>query len=356
MKKIIGCPAGEWALKLYTVDRFISLEYLLDEQEGEYGICGFPQRVHSYEYLRNEKIDDLIVIINDTRKYEEIKKKLEKYGLIENIHFFNGWKLDSNFYHEVYADKGWQEFEQSDTNALKRQRQGWKDRARAMSQLIPEDVKVEKYGLIENIHFFNGWKLDSNFYHEVYADKGWQEFEQSDTNALKRQRQGWKDRARAMSQLIPEDVKVLMDIGCGEELLKEFLCKDIKYYGLDYCERNKETIICDINKEKLPDIKVDLYYMAGIIDYVIDIPNFIKQLSRAKYVVMSKTRNERFIRLDDKVMDSGYMNYGISSYYCSNLITDMFEIGFVCRKMQWNYKQRDEYYFLFENYAVKQNN
>ncbi len=290
MKKIIGCPAGEWALKLYTVDRFISLEYLLDEQEGEYGICGFPQRVHSYEYLRNEKIDDLIVIINDTRKYEEIKKKLEKYGLIENI------------------------------------------------------------------HFFNGWKLDSNFYHEVYADKGWQEFEQSDTNALKRQRQGWKDRARAMSQLIPEDVKVLMDIGCGEELLKEFLCKDIKYYGLDYCERNKETIICDINKEKLPDIKVDLYYMAGIIDYVIDIPNFIKQLSRAKYVVMSKTRNERFIRLDDKVMDSGYMDYGISSYYCSNLITDMFEIGFVCRKMQWNYKQRDEYYFLFENYAVKQNN
>lgn len=290
MKKIIGCPAGEWALKLYTVDRFISLEYLLDEQEGEYGICGFPQRVHSYEYLRNEKIDDLIVIINDTRKYEEIKKKLEKYGLIENI------------------------------------------------------------------HFFNGWKLDSNFYHEVYADKGWQEFEQSDTNALKRQRQGWKDRARAMSQLIPEDVKVLMDIECGEELLKEFLCKDIKYYGLDYCERNKETIICDINKEKLPDIKVDLYYMAGIIDYVIDIPNFIKQLSRAKYVVMSKTRNERFIRLDDKVMDSGYMNYGISSYYCSNLITDMFEIGFVCRKMQWNYKQRDEYYFLFENYAVKQNN
>lgn len=290
MKKIIGCPAGEWALKLYTVDRFISLEYLLDEQEGEYGICGFPQRVHSYEYLRNEKIDDLIVIINDTRKYEEIKKKLEKYGLIENI------------------------------------------------------------------HFFNGWKLDSNFYHEVYADKGWQEFEQSDTNALKRQRQGWKDRARAMSQLIPEDVKVLMDIGCGEELLKEFLCKDIKYYGLDYCERNKETIICDINKEKLPDIKVDLYYMAGIIDYVIDIPNFIKQLSRAKYVVMSKTRNERFIRLDDKVMDSGYMNYGISSYYCSNLITDTFEIGFVCRKMQWNYKQRDEYYFLFENYAVKQNN
>ena len=47
---------------------------------------------------------------------------------------------------------------------------------------------------------------------------------------------------------------------------------------------------------------------------------------------MSKTRNERFIRLDDKVMDSGYMDYGTNSYYCSNLITDMFENGFACRK------------------------
>lgn len=33
MKKVIGCPAGEWALKLYTVDRFISLEYLLDDKK-----------------------------------------------------------------------------------------------------------------------------------------------------------------------------------------------------------------------------------------------------------------------------------------------------------------------------------
>lgn len=77
MKKIIGCPAGEWALKLYTVDRFISLEYLLDEQEGEYGICGFPQRVHSYEYLRNEKIDDLIVIINDTKNMKKSRRSLK---------------------------------------------------------------------------------------------------------------------------------------------------------------------------------------------------------------------------------------------------------------------------------------
>lgn len=287
MKRIIGCPTGEWAMKLYTVDRFKNLEYFLDEYEGEYGIEGFAKKVHTYDYLENEKKDDLIIVINDTRKYKDIKDKLEKWGLIENRHFFNGWKLDGNFYHEVYADKNWKEFE-----------------------------------------------------HE-------------DLNALRNQREGWKMRAREMALLIPEDINSLMDIGCGEGLLKEFIRKDIKYYGLDYCKRDKDTIVCDINTGKLPDINVDLYYLAGVIDYVIDVPKFIKQFDGAKYVIISKTRNERFIRLDDKVMDSGYMNYGVNSYYCSNLITDMFEVGFVCKKMQWNYLQRDEYYFLFENYAIK---
>lgn len=55
MKKIIGCPVGEWALKLYTVDRFIKLEYLLDEQEGKYNICGLTKSVHSYEYLKKKR-------------------------------------------------------------------------------------------------------------------------------------------------------------------------------------------------------------------------------------------------------------------------------------------------------------
>lgn len=37
MKRLIGCPAGEWAKKLYTLDRFEKLQYFLDEKEGEYG-------------------------------------------------------------------------------------------------------------------------------------------------------------------------------------------------------------------------------------------------------------------------------------------------------------------------------
>lgn len=282
MKKLIGCPTGEWAKKLFTIDRFESLEYFLDEHEGEFGYEGLKKMVHNYEYLKKEKKEDTIVIITDTRRYSEIKKILESYGWIENIHFFNGWKLDMNFYYTLYTDRDWITFENENSNAL----------------------------------------------------------------AL--QRKGWEKRADAMAKMIPEDVVSVLDIGCGEGLLKQYLPDSIKYYGLDYCKRDDSTIVCDLNKEKMPDIKADLYYMGGVFDYIEDKMHFIEELQNAKYVLLSKTRNERFIRLDDKVIDSGYMNYGINAYYMSDLITDMFQAGFVCRQMHWDYKERDEYYLLFE--------
>ena len=43
------------------------------------------------------------------------------------------------------------------------------------------------------------------------------------------------------------------------------------------------------------------------------------------------------------------MDYGIAAYYISDLITDMYKEGLVCKKMVWNYKSRDEYYLLFKN-------
>lgn len=285
MKKIIGCPAGEWAKKLYTVDRFEKLAYLLDNEEGEFEAFSEKEIKHIYRYdhLKNEDKNSIIIIINDTRKYQDIKEKLESYGLQENK------------------------------------------------------------------HFFNGWKLDSSFYAEVYGDKEWKDFEKEDVTALSRQREGWKKRAEFMASMIPDDITSIMDIGCGEGLIKEYLPKNVKYYGVDYCMRDEKTLICDINNESLPDKRVDLYYMAGVIDYVIDVKKFIIQLKQAKYVLISKTRNERFIRLDDKIVDEGYMNYGIAAYYIADLITDMYKEGLACKKMVWDYKSRDEYYLLFEN-------
>ena len=281
MKKLIGCPTGEWAKKLFTLERFENLAYFIDDYEGEFGYDGLKKAVYNYKHLEKENKENTIVIITDTRKYEEIKELLEGYG--------------------------------------------W----------------------IENIHFFNGWKLDINFYHILYADKDWINFENENSDALARQRQGWKKRAEMMAKMIPRDVTSILDIGCGEGLVKQYLPDNIKYYGLDYCKRDDDTIVCDLNKEELPNIDVDLYYLCGVFDYIEDKKHFIKGLKNVKYVLLSKTRNERFIRLDDKIVDSGYLDYGVNAYYVSDLVTDMFQAGYICKQMDWNYKERDEYHLLF---------
>lgn len=68
MKKIVGCPAGEWAKKLYTVDRFEKLAYLLDDEEGEF--IAFSEKkikhIYKYDYLKNEDENSIIIIINDS--------------------------------------------------------------------------------------------------------------------------------------------------------------------------------------------------------------------------------------------------------------------------------------------------
>lgn len=284
MKNVIACPTGVWAERLFTVERFQTIKYFLGETEGIYTKEGyFEKQIRPFDYLKCEQKQDIIVIITDTHKYNIIKEKLMQYGLTENV------------------------------------------------------------------NFFNGWKLHSNFYNLMYTDTAWKEFEKENRDALERQRRGWMKRAEEMVKLIPKDTTSILDIGCGEGLLKRYLSKNIKYYGLDYCKRDENTIVCDLNKENIPDLSVDMYYLAGVIDYIENIPLFIKQFINVKYVILSKTRNERFIRLDDKSVDEGYLNYGINPYYSADLITDMYKNRFVCEKVVWNYQTRDEYYYLFKN-------
>lgn len=80
--------------------------------------------------------------------------------------------------------------------------------------------------------------MDSSFYAEAYGDKEWKDFEKEDVTALSRQREGWKKRAEFMSSMIPDGITSIMDIGCGEGLIKEYLPKNVKYYGVDYCMRD----------------------------------------------------------------------------------------------------------------------
>lgn len=207
---------------------------------------------------------------------------------------------------------------------------------------------LSSYGLVENVHFFNGWKLSLDFYHQYYGPADWIKLENKNQSLLRLTKEGWRQRAKALSTLIPDSVHSLMDIGCGEGYIRDFLPDDCKYFGVDYCKRSDDTIICDINKEPLPAIDVDAYYMAGSLCYVKDPFTFLRQLTKAQYNILSYIRKEGYVRIDGRIVDN-YLGFGEAELFLSDLISYLYCQSFVCEKLEWNYRKRDEYYCRFKN-------
>ena len=110
-------------------------------------------------------------------------------------------------------------------------------------------------------------------------------------------------RAGKMASMIPDDVTSIMDMGCGDEVLKPYLKPHIRYYGLDIVRRNADTIVCDANVDPLPDLQVDAYYMAGFLLYMNDVDKLISQMRRAKYLIFDLWNYVEFRKYDNIYMN-----------------------------------------------------
>lgn len=89
----------------------------------------------------------------------------------------------------------------------------------------------------------------------------------------------WKNRIVIMSQFINSGDSIL-DLGCGEMWLKEFLPEKCLYIPVDYTARKGgDTVICDFNKGEFPELKVKVAFISGCFEYIIDYNAFVKNLS-----------------------------------------------------------------------------
>ena len=274
MKKIIIYYAGKWAENLLTIDRYKKVDYFIDEAAAAEGTVSFlgagsEKPVFAPDILDNENPDDIVIIVSDNYGYNDAKKVLEGKGLTENVHFFNGWKLDPHFYKRYYSDSSWQENEESNSEIIS---QNWFD-----------------------------------------------------------------ERSEIMASLIPEDTRSLMDIGCGVCFLRQHLPEHIKYYGLDYCERENVDFVCDMNNEPLPAVNVDMYYMAGLVYYIDDIERVISQMTGAKYILFDYGGIERYLRLDG-VPEDPLVNARNNYASPEEIFNILRKYGFTYEKGYWNWK------------------
>ena len=87
----------------------------------------------------------------------------------------------------------------------------------------------------------------------------------------------WKERIEGMSKFIPTNSEVL-DLGCGKMWLKDMV--QLKtYYPVDYCDRGDGSLICDFNLSQFPDIKADVAFVSGVLEYVVDVDWFIRNIA-----------------------------------------------------------------------------
>lgn len=100
--------------------------------------------------------------------------------------------------------------------------------------------------------------------------KHWKQFEYFEET--------WKERIRFMAAYLDEG-KVVADLGCGKQWLREFLPQNCEYLPVDYTERSNDTMVCDFNEYEFPNIYVDVVFVSGLLEYIKDINWFVEQVA-----------------------------------------------------------------------------
>ncbi len=94
--------------------------------------------------------------------------------------------------------------------------------------------------------------------------------------------EGWWDaRTQAIAAMIPAGSRVI-EFGAGRRQLEKFLPSGCSYTPSDLVDRGPGTIVCDLNKQPLPDIKhlnLSVAVFGGVLEYVADVDALLAWLS-----------------------------------------------------------------------------
>jgi hypothetical protein len=126
----------------------------------------------------------------------------------------------------------------------------------------------------------------------------------------------WISRTEKIAQMIPQGSRVI-EFGAGRRQLEKLLGSSCSYVASDLIERGPGTIVCDLNKRPLPDLKylaADVAVFAGVLEYIRDLDSVVEWLASrfrfciASYDYFGSTKGR--IRLKERLTRHyhGYMN------------------------------------------------
>jgi hypothetical protein len=90
--------------------------------------------------------------------------------------------------------------------------------------------------------------------------------------------QPWSERAARAAAFLA-NCSAVADLGCGPMQLRSHLKPETRYVPIDVVARDQNTVVVDFNRQTLPALEVDGYAALGLLEYLFDVPNFLRQLS-----------------------------------------------------------------------------
>jgi hypothetical protein len=174
---------------------------------------------------------------------------------------------------------------------------------------------------IKSTYFIISKKYVSN--KKVIKNINWEEIEYFDPI--------WNDRSfELFSFLRDKPINYIYDLGCGTQFLRKLVEPHFKYMPVDYKKRSNDTEICDFNKAEFPNIKIfdQGVIISGTLEYIINIKDFIVNLSIFKFISLSYCCIDDFPSLEYR-NKQGWVNH-LSQ---KQLINIMNEFGFYSQRL-----------------------
>jgi hypothetical protein len=130
--------------------------------------------------------------------------------------------------------------------------------------------------------------------------------------------QWWDTRTQKLARFVPAGSRVV-EFGAGRRQLQHFLAPGCTYFPSDLTQRSPDTIVCDLNRRPLPDLRhlnSDVALFAGVLEYMKDLPSLAAWLSGQTSVIVAsydcvKSRPATLTRVVELFSRShfGYLNH-----------------------------------------------
>ena len=83
----------------------------------------------------------------------------------------------------------------------------------------------------------------------------------------------WDERTQLIAAMVPPGTRVI-EFGCGRRVLERHLPRGCTYVASDIVERGPDTVVCDLNASRLPDLRhlhLQVAVFSGVLEYVADV-------------------------------------------------------------------------------------